>query len=324
MEFVNNNSSNQSLDFYETININEPILINDFINDVKGNEIIDSLLIGELSSTIISFRVAPLFKSPKTIRECDSIHIETSFYNFNLWRTNKISSTILNIEDENYNPFIKIPPFSSRKVFVYADYKHFQEIFTKIPNFINWNKLFLSNTSTPILKNDDTTLWMGTKGAHTPLHYDSYGCNIVTQVVGKKRWRLWKPTSPTSALSSSLDHNFPPSIRIPFEESSIYSSFDPLSITKIVSTNSNSSSYSNKNQQLIDIDKPNYDITLEQGDVLIVPKHYWHFVTTESDISLSVRLYIIIIIIIIIITIYYYFLFRLIYGYLLKVIRMIV
>ena len=36
---------------------------------------------------------------------------------------------------------------------------------------------------------------------------------------------------------------------------------------------------------------PNYDITLNEGDVLYVPKHYWHFVETSSAISLSINLW---------------------------------
>lgn len=33
---------------------------------------------------------------------------------------------------------------------------------------------------------DDCTFWLSSKGANTPCHYDTYGCNIVVQVFG--RW----------------------------------------------------------------------------------------------------------------------------------------
>lgn len=31
----------------------------------------------------------------------------------------------------------------------------------------------------------DSTLWIGTKGAHTPCHIDTYGCNLVAQLYGR-------------------------------------------------------------------------------------------------------------------------------------------
>jgi HSPB1-associated protein 1 len=30
----------------------------------------------------------------------------------------------------------------------------------------------------------DSTMWLGTKGAYTPCHYDSYGYNLVAQIHG--------------------------------------------------------------------------------------------------------------------------------------------
>ena len=31
----------------------------------------------------------------------------------------------------------------------------------------------------------ESTLWIGTEGANTPCHLDSYGCNLVLQVQGR-------------------------------------------------------------------------------------------------------------------------------------------
>jgi Cupin superfamily protein len=36
---------------------------------------------------------------------------------------------------------------------------------------------------------------------------------------------------------------------------------------------------------------PSHSFVLEEGDVLFIPKHYWHFVQTESDLSFSVNLW---------------------------------
>lgn len=57
---------------------------------------------------------------------------------------------------------------------------------------------------------DDVSFWIGTEGAHTPCHYDTYGCNIVVQVRGRKRWLLFPP-----------DAKLTPT-RVPYEESSVY------------------------------------------------------------------------------------------------------
>lgn len=99
---------------------------------------------------------------------------------------------------------------------------------------------------------EDSTLWIGSSGAHTPCHLDTYGCNIIAQVYGKyvfyyyiqqnesiqyivalknmvlqidkfiplfsirKRWLLFPP---------SETNNLKPT-RVPYEESSIYSNIN--------------------------------------------------------------------------------------------------
>lgn len=32
---------------------------------------------------------------------------------------------------------------------------------------------------------NETTLWIGSRGAHTPCHSDTYGYNLVAQVIGR-------------------------------------------------------------------------------------------------------------------------------------------
>ena len=31
----------------------------------------------------------------------------------------------------------------------------------------------------------ESTLWLGSSGAHTQCHYDTYGCNLVAQIYGR-------------------------------------------------------------------------------------------------------------------------------------------
>ncbi|XP_071513292.1 HSPB1-associated protein 1 [Panulirus ornatus] len=113
----------------------------------------------------------------------------------------------------------------------------------------------------------DSTLWIGTTGANTPCHIDTYGCNLVAQISGRKRWVLF-PKSQSQFLSPT---------RIPYEESSIYSEvgFPHPSI--------------NSHPKLCS--STPYVVTLEPGDVLFVPKQWWHFVE-NLDFAVSINTWI--------------------------------
>lgn len=58
-----------------------------------------------------------------------------------------------------------------------------------------------------------STIWISSDGASTPCHMDTYGCNLVAQIYGKKKWTLFSPND---------QHKLYPS-RIPYEESSVFS-----------------------------------------------------------------------------------------------------
>jgi len=45
---------------------------------------------------------------------------------------------------------------------------------------IDWSEIGLRNRS-----GKQSTLWIGSQGAYTPCHYDTYGINFVAQIVGK-------------------------------------------------------------------------------------------------------------------------------------------
>lgn len=45
---------------------------------------------------------------------------------------------------------------------------------------IDWSKFGFSKRNA-----NETTLWIGTKDAYTPCHYDTYGYNLVAQIYGK-------------------------------------------------------------------------------------------------------------------------------------------
>ncbi|KAH8358426.1 hypothetical protein KR093_000059, partial [Drosophila rubida] len=111
---------------------------------------------------------------------------------------------------------------------------------------------------------NDYSLWLGSKHANTPCHYDTYGINIVVQVYGSKSWLLFPPETPLK------------STRIPYEESSVYclENFYAPAPNKL-------GHYEQFHGQA-------YHCLLYPGDVLIVPRHWWHYVEAE-EMSLSVN-----------------------------------
>ena len=93
----------------------------------------------------------------------------------------------------------------------YADYKYLKDLFVECPTKlqdINWACLGF-----PKRTGEQSTFWMGSSESFTPCHYDSYGCNLVAQLYGKKKWLLFPPTQ------SEYLHP----TRIPYEESSVFS-----------------------------------------------------------------------------------------------------
>ena len=114
---------------------------------------------------------------------------------------------------------------------------------------------------------EDSTLWIGTKGANTPCHQDAYGTNLVAQLIGRKTWTLFPP-SDSAFLNAS---------RIPYEESSIYSHINFENLEK------------NSESTLENLSRATpYIVTLQPGEVLYVPRHWWHFVVNE-EFSISVN-----------------------------------
>lgn len=74
-----------------------------------------------------------------------------------------------------------------------------------LKNSISFEKLGFGEDITK-----DILFWLGSAGANTPCHYDTYGFNIVVQVYGQKKWLLFPPSTKLTAT------------RVPYEESSVY------------------------------------------------------------------------------------------------------
>lgn len=101
---------------------------------------------------------------------------------------------------------------------------------------------------------EDVSFWIGSRGAHTPCHYDTYGCNIVVQVHGRKRWLLFPPEAKLRRT------------RVPYEESSVYCEenfYSPEAYSKVIG-----------------VENDAFHVVLEPGMALIVPPKWWHYVET--------------------------------------------
>ncbi|XP_074103736.1 HSPB1 associated protein 1 isoform X2 [Cotesia typhae] len=162
------------------------------------------------------------------------------------------------------NEFMEISDDNNEDWF-YFDYKYMHEWFNEKPEIleaVDW-KLFGFEKS-----GKDSTLWIGSKGAHTNCHQDTYGCNLIAQLHGRKEWLLFPPDSGAQLKQT----------RIPYEESTIYSKYNFFSPTK------------SDREAFERVNKAAKYIVLKQGQVLFVPKGWWHYVES-LDFSISVNVW---------------------------------
>ena len=83
--------------------------------------------------------------------------------------------------------------------------------FPEVIDSVDWSGFGFSGRN-----GNQSTIWIGSEGAYTPCHQDTYGCNLVAQICGRKRWLLFPPNK-----SRMLN-----AIRIPYEESSVFSNLN--------------------------------------------------------------------------------------------------
>ncbi|CAL1675198.1 unnamed protein product [Lasius platythorax] len=150
---------------------------------------------------------------------------------------------------------------------LYCDYKYMKEFSDKpeIVESFNWLKFGIDKE---FGKNGlHSTIWIGSKGAHTDCHWDTYGYNLVAQIHGRKLWLLYPPS----------DSLIP--VRVPYEESTVYSKFNIYCL-----------SMAERDLLLKIPDKPKL-IILEPGDVLFVPNGWWHYVESLDNINVNVNIW---------------------------------
>ncbi|XP_067617428.1 HSPB1-associated protein 1 isoform X2 [Eurosta solidaginis] len=150
---------------------------------------------------------------------------------------------------------------SSNNYWIGLNYQRINEMPTALGEGIDFSRLGFSEAT------EECNYWLCSTQTNTPCHYDTYGCNIVVQVYGRKLWLLFPPTTPLS------------STRIPYEESSVYCEENLFAPNP------------QELQQLKKLQSSAYRCILEANDVLIVPKHWWHYVEA-IDLSLSINYWI--------------------------------
>ncbi|TNN12572.1 Ubiquitin thioesterase OTU1 [Schistosoma japonicum] len=211
-------------------------------------------LSGKIKSAL-KFRLAKR-ESAEVQWETSCPSISATLAEFNDW--------INGVDDKN-NPFSMYP---KEFWWAYADYIYMTKStdFKELIKDLSFQELF------PCLNNNtiSPTFWLGSSKAHTICHRDTYGFNIVVQIKGSKRWILFPPS----------DNPYMYETRLPLEESTVFS--------KVNFTLPNYKEHPNI------LKTTPYPITLYPGDILFVPRNWWHFVESSSqyDFTCSVNLWI--------------------------------
>ena len=146
------------------------------------------------------------FQQHETVFETQCTFVEATFGDFCEW----LEETSTSITEKCQCSSNELLNFSKSNYWVYADYKYLCNLLAEAPELdklTDWSVFGIG------METWDSTLWVGSDKAYTPCHYDTYGCNLVAQLSGKKRWQLFPP--------KDTEHLYP--TRIPYEESSVFS-----------------------------------------------------------------------------------------------------
>ena len=114
--------------------------------------------------------------------------------------------------ENSSNPLLTYP---GSQYWVYADYKYMCNLCPNVTQSlrdpVDWGMFGFKSRGWR-----DSVLWIGSVGACTPCHYDSYGCNLVAQLSGRKSWTMFAPCDSASMYGT----------RVPYEETSVFSEVD--------------------------------------------------------------------------------------------------
>ncbi|KAM3862256.1 HSPB1-associated protein 1 homolog [Diretmus argenteus] len=209
-------------------------------------------LSGCLGDKTIRFRLGRKEETNTPLFETQCSYVEAKLGQFLSWTSSQSGADV--------GPFSDYP---SSEYWAYADYKYIAMLFQDQPSMfedVMWSEFGFKGRN-----GRESTLWIGTEGANTPCHLDSYGCNLVLQVQGRKRWHLFPPDDTASLYPT----------RIPYEESSVFSQVDVLrpDVRRFPAFRRARA----------------HSVTLQPGQVLYVPRHWWHYVESVDPVTVSVN-----------------------------------
>ncbi|XP_074220827.1 HSPB1-associated protein 1 isoform X2 [Camelus bactrianus] len=238
----------------------------------------------------IRFRMGMTSTDPVPQFETTCSYVEATLEEFLTWNCDQSSIS---------GPF---RDYDHSKFWAYADYKYFVNLFedkTDVFQDVIW-----SDFGFPGRNGWESTLWIGSMGAHTPCHLDSYGCNLVFQVQGRKRWHLFPPE----------DTPFLYPTRIPYEESSVFSKINvvnpdvkrfpqfqkarrhtvTLSPGQVMELQHMERRWEEGTQLPLLVKRRKdcggrraHTVTFIQ--VLFVPRHWWHYVESIDSVTVSIN-----------------------------------
>lgn len=210
-------------------------------------------LSGCLRDKVIRFRLGRKEETKNTpLFETQCSYVEAKLVHFLNWTQTQSRADV--------GPFFEYP---YSEYWAYADYKYIAMLFQDQPSMfedVKWSEFGFEGRD-----GKESTLWIGTEGANTPCHLDSYGCNLVLQVQGRKRWYLFPPEDTANLYPT----------RIPYEESSVFSQVNVLhpDLRRFPAFQRASA----------------HVVTLQPGQVLYVPRHWWHYVESVDPITVSIN-----------------------------------
>ncbi|XP_023558064.1 HSPB1-associated protein 1 isoform X2 [Octodon degus] len=233
------------------MSLQQPAVFCNMVSDWPARHWTAEHLSEVLSGKRIRFRMG--MKSTDTVPQFETTcsYVEATLEEFLTWNCD---------QPNNFGPF---RDYDHSKFWAYADYKYFVNLFED--NSDIFQDVLWSDFGFPGRNGQESTLWIGSLGAHTPCHLDTYGCNLVFQVQGRKRWHLFPPE----------DTPFLYPTRIPYEESSVFSKVN------VVSPDLKHFPQFRKARR--------HTVTLSPRQVLFVPRHWWHYVESIDPVTVSIN-----------------------------------
>ncbi|KAM9486048.1 HSPB1-associated protein 1 homolog [Clarias gariepinus] len=205
-----------------------------------------------LEEKSVRFRIGKQCEQKAPLFETECSYVEATLAEFLCWTRGEDSAS--------KGPFTDYP---LSDYWAYADYKYIDLLFQDKATMLK--DVVWSDFGYPGRDGRESTLWVGTNGANTPCHLDTYGCNLVFQIQGRKRWHLFSP--------DDVECMYP--TRIPYEESSVFSQVSVISPDM-----RRFPAFRRARAHLV---------TLEPGQVLFVPRHWWHYVESVDPVTVSVN-----------------------------------